>query len=268
MSRAHKKTSPVPAGKAKPARRKMDDHLTETLEAPAEAHPSPAPEAGASASPVKLLPASIPFRAFKVALLNMKELGAIPERIDRSVWTSQLFGLDLHGMINAYRFLQLIDGDDRPTDLYRDLLESIETDAWPIQLRRVLETAYAPLLASSMSSLTAGGLLHMFRRIYRTPSEATRKCCSFFVHAGREAALDIGPFLLTTSRSRWVEGRRIDRRDTGDNEAAASKSPENNRDQALSDLVAKFPAYDAKWPDDVKRLWFSAFNDLLQKFDD
>lgn len=221
------------------------------------------PDPPVSASPKKPLPPSVPFRAFKVALSNMKERGTIPDRVDRSVWTNQLFGLDLHGILNAYRFLQLIDAEDRPTEFCRALVEGVDTDAWPGALQCVLEKAYEPLLACSMSSLTAGGLMSMFREIYRTPNEATRKCCSFFVHAGREAALDIGPFLLTNSRSRWVDGRRIDKRDDSEVVRVATMK----RDQTLSDLVAKFPAYDASWPDDVKRLWLGAFNDLIQKFD-
>lgn len=211
-------------------------------------------------------PPSIPYRAFKVALASIKERGAIPEQIDRSIWTNQLFGQDLHGMLEACQFLGLTDAKARPTTACKELVASVETEAWSVDLRKVLETAYAPLLASRMSSLTAGGLLQMFRRIYKTPNGLTRKCCSFFVHAGREAAMDIGPFLLTNSRSRWVGGKRVDRRD--DTLGGSASLNAGTRTEALSQLAGKLPDYDATWPDDMKRLWFGAFSDLLQRFDE
>ncbi len=260
-TRQSERTKPSPRKSGRTL--KSNDGLTKTSAASAISTSAPSPDD----RPV-VPPASIPFRAFKAALVNLKARGAPPERVDRSVWTNQLFGQDLHGMIHACRFLGLIDDQSRTTESCRALLVSVDTDAWPAELRRILEASYRPLLESSMSSLTAGGLLQMFRRTYRTPNELTRKCCSFFVHAGREAALDMGPFLLTNSRSRWIDGRRIDRRDTGDEANTMPCGDDVTRKRALTDLVAKLPNYDPSWSDDVKRLWLKAFNDLLERFDD
>ncbi|MBK8841292.1 MAG: hypothetical protein IPO30_22315 [Hyphomonadaceae bacterium] len=230
--------------------------------------PAPPAEAALDREPA-LLPPSISFRAFKIALSTLKERNTIPNRLDRSVWTNKLFGTNLHDTIEAYRFLGLIDAASEPAPEFAALLDALDTDAWSAELRKVLEKSYAPLLASSISALTAGGLLRTFRTIYRTPSETTRKCCNFFVHAAREATLDIGPFLLTNSRSRWVEGRRVDRwESTAPAGDIAGTSAADINAEAFRSLIAKFPTYDATWSDDVKRLWFGAFSELIRRLED
>lgn len=215
-----------------------------------------------------LTPPSTSFRSFKVALSTLKERNAIPDQLDRSIWTNKLFGTNLQDTVEACRFLGLINGVSRPTGDFAALLAALGTETWSAELRRVLEKSYAPLLASSASAVTAGGLLRTFRSIYRTRGEATRRCCNFFVHAAREAALDIGPFILTNSRSRWVEGRRVDRRD-GSTPATnmAARSNADIEAETFKSLIAKFPTYDATWSDDVKRLWFGTFAELIRRLD-
>lgn len=215
-----------------------------------------------------LSPPSTSFRSFKIALSTLKERNAVPDQLDRSIWTNKLFGTNLQDTVEACRFLGLIDEVSKPTHEFAALLVALETETWSAELRRVLEKSYAPLLASSASAVTAGGLLRTFRSIYRTRGETTRRCCNFFVHAAREAALDIGPFILTNSRSRWVDGRRVDRRDGST--PAANMTGRSNADveaETFRSLIAKFPTYDAAWSDDVKRLWFGAFAELIRRLD-
>lgn len=256
------------ASRAKPARK---------LGRPFKAPPAPSrkprelPEAGSATNAVSapaLPPPSIPFRSFKVALSTLKERGAIPDQLDRSVWTNKLFGTNLHDTIEAYRFLGLIDQASEPTPAFASLIDALDGDSWSAELRRVLERSYQPLLACSISALTAGGLLRTFRTIYRTPGETTRKCCNFFVHAAREAALDIGPFLLTNSRSQWINGQRLDRREAATSPTGSSGlSVDQANAESLKSLIDKFPAYDSGWSDDVKRLWLGTFNELLRRLE-
>lgn len=251
--------TPTQTGKPKPGR-------------PAKAAPSnanthasvPATETVTPSAP----PPSIQFRSFKIALAALKDLGTMPDQLDRSVWTNKLVSTDRRETVEACRFLGLIDQNSRPTESLQALVAALDTDSWSAELRKVLERSYQPLLACSISALTAGGMMRTFRTLYRTPGESTRKSCNFFVHAAREAALEIGPFLLTNSRSRWVDGQRVDFKEGTSTRTNSSKlSVDAMNAESLSALVGKFPTYDAAWPDDVKRLWFSALNSLIQRLD-
>lgn len=230
--------------------------------------PEPSPASPASSPPpLALPPPAIPFRSFKVALAALRDLGAMPDQLDRSVWTNKLVSRDRRETVEACRFLGLIDQDSRPTGSLEALVAALDTDRWSGELRKVLEQSYQPLLACSISALTAGGMMRTFRTLYRTPGETTRKSCNFFVHAAREAALEIGPFLLTNSRSRWIDGQRVDFKEGSTPRTSGARSIEAAHAEALNALVSKFPAYDAEWSDDVKRLWFSALDNLIQRLD-
>lgn len=270
MSATKKPASNFEGPRPLTSRRKPGRPFKERSREAPEKNPSAsdAREPGHEAPPL-LIPPSIPFRSFKAALSGFKDRGIVPSRLDHSIWTNQLFGTDLHDTVDAYRFLGLINHDAKPQAAFEALFRALGGDSWPAELRRVLEDAYAPLLASSVSDLTPGGLLRSFRAIYRTRGEATRRCCSFFVHAAREAALDIGPFLTTNSRSRWVHGRRLKRWETPSETANADDDPATQSDNAsLNSLISKFPAYEETWPDDIKRLWFDSYRELMQRLDD
>lgn len=229
--------------------------------------PAPQTDSAPVVTPL-LAPPSIPFRSFKIAMVTLKDLETLPIELDRTVWTNKLLGTGRRETVAACRFLGLIDHASKPTPSLQKLVAAVDTAAWPAELRQTLEHAYEPLLACSISELTAGGMLRTFRTLYRTTSETTRKSCNFFVHAAREASLEIGPLLITNSRSRWSDRGRA-----GSNKPSASRTNATrisldalNAD-SLSALVGKLPAYEPAWPDDVKRLWFSALNNLIERLD-
>jgi len=196
-----------------------------------------------------------------------RDQDAVPRKLDRSAWSNKLYSTSLRDAIATYRFLGLVDEASAPTPMFAKMLTAFETPAWSSALRLVLEQSYMPLLATDIASLTAGGLLRTFRSIYRTEGEYTRRCCNFFIHASREAALNTGPFLLTNARSRFIEGSRSRRK--APDASAGSETDGGTGDtvdqNALAALLAKLPSYDRDWPDDVKRLWFEAYGELLQR---
>ena len=247
----------TPAVRRKPGRPFKTQPAAQVSEAPKT---SALAEAGAS-----LAPPAIPFRSFKIALSVFKDQGAIPAKLDRSIWSNKLYSTNLREMLEAYRFLGLIDESSTPTGEFELLIAAYDTPSWPLALRRTLERAYAPLLACSVSALTAGGLLRAIRTIYRTQHENTRKSCNFFIHAAREAALDTGPFLLTNSRSRWVEDRRTKRNGGAPHPEDDERRTATETQDSINALLMKLPSYDAAWSDDVKRMWFGAYNELIQR---
>jgi hypothetical protein len=213
-----------------------------------------------------LPPPSLPFRSLKIALSVFKDQPGLPKRFDRNAWSNKLYSMNPRETLESCRFLGLIDDASAPTPAFKALIAALGTTSWPTELRRVLEASYQPLLACRISMLTDGGLLRTVRTIYGTQGENTRKCCNFFIHAAREAALDIGPFLLANSRSRRADDRRGNRRLTGTQVNSDVRSSADDADEgSVKALLQRLPAYDASWSEDLKRLWFGAFNELVQR---
>ena len=211
-------------------------------------------------------PPTIPFRSFKIALSVFKDQGAIPAKFDRSIWSNKLYSTNLREILEAFRFLGLMDNTSTPTATFATLMSAYDTRAWPSELRGMLERSFEPLLASNISTLTAGGLLKVVTTIYATEREDTRKCGNFFIHAAREAAMDIGPFVLNSSRSRWTTVRRDkSRRESPTSPHGASGHAGEARELAVQLLAEKLPCYDASWPDDIKRQWFGSYSELVSR---
>lgn len=209
-------------------------------------------------------PPTIPFRSFKIALSVFKDQGAIPVRFDRSIWSNKLYSTNLREILEAFRFLGLMDSTSAPTPAFEALVSAYDTSEWPAELRGLLARSFEPLLASHISTLTAGGLLKVVRTLYGTEREDTRKCGNFFIHAAREAAMDIGPFVLNSSRSRWTTVRRDkSRREPQTPQTGVSDASDGAGELAVQLLLEKLPRYDSDWPDDIKRQWFGAYNELV-----
>jgi hypothetical protein len=209
-------------------------------------------------------PPTVPFRSFKIALSVFKDQGTIPVKFDRSIWSNKLYSTNLREILEAFRFLGLMDSTSAPTPAFEALVSAYDTVEWPAELRGLLERSFEPLLASHISTLTAGGLLKVVRTIYGTEREDTRKCGNFFIHAAREAAMDIGPFVLNSSRSRWTNVRRDkSRREPLSPQDDASDVTGETGELPAQLLIQKLPPYEADWPDDIKRQWFGAYNELI-----
>lgn len=210
------------------------------------------------------LPPAIPYRSFKVALSAFKGQ-AIPQRLDRSAWSNKLYATNVREIIEAFRFLGLIDSTASPTPAFATLLASFNERSWSHALRQVLERSYHHLLTGDVATLKVGGLLRAFRAIYGVQVEDTRRRCNFFMHAAREAALDTGAHLLVNAQAPLAE-ERPSRNPTGA-VAPRPSGPENaeHPDEIVRDLLLKLPAYDTGWSDEIKRLWFGAYHELVQR---
>ena len=204
-------------------------------------------------------PPVISFRSFKAALSGFKDQGALPVQFNRSIWSNKLYSTNLRELLDAFRFLGLMDDASTATPAFAALASACDTPVWPAELRRLLERSFAPLLASQFSALPAGGLLKVIRTIYATSGEDTRRFGHFFIHAAREASMDIGPLALNSPRSGLSAVRKgDDQRDT--------KVVTNEGDpgvQVLKLLLEQLPRYDATWTDDIKRHWFGAYYELV-----
>jgi hypothetical protein len=208
---------------------------------------------GASRPPV------IAFRSFKAALSGFKDQGALPEQFNRNIWSNKLYSTNLRELLDAFRFLGLMDDASVATPAFAALVSACDTPAWPTELQGMLERSFAPLLASQFSALAAGGLLKVVRSVYATTGEETRRCGYFFIHAAREAAMDIGPLALNSPRSRLSAERQGE--DQPETTVTSAKGDPDARIVQL--LLEQLPRYDATWTDDIKRHWFGAYCELV-----
>jgi|GEM_PF-2218132 len=210
-----------------------------------------------------MYPPALPYRSFKIALAGFKRQNMLHDRLDRGAFSSKLFNTNLRETIEAYRFLGLIDADSTPTSDFRELVQACGEAGWPGALRSVLERSYHRLLACEPANMTSG-LLRAFRSTYGVGAENSRKRCTFFLHACRDAGL-VAP-ANHAADTRTGSGVAMRGSVTGES-ASRSHAPAIARTASghAKDLLQKLPAYDVKWSDEVKRLWFIAFHDLVQR---
>lgn len=208
---------------------------------------------------VGMRPPVISFRSFKAALSAFKDQGALPAQFNRSIWSNKLYSTNLPELLDAFRFLGLMDNTSAATPAFAALVSACDTPAWPTELRGLLERSFAPLLASQFSAISSGGMLKVVRTIYATRGEDTRRCGHFFIHAAREASMDIGLLAINTPHSGVSAARPSkDQRD-----AAATPADADTGARLLQLLLEQLPRYDATWTDDIKRHWFGAYYELI-----
>ncbi len=137
----------------------------------------------------------------------MKEHGAAPSRIDRSVLTS--FSGAVGGQVlTMLKFLGLTDDVGHPTDELGKLIKAYDTDAWPAALSEVLRRAYAPLFKLNLETASPNQFNEHFRKSYPAADEVSRKSMTFFLNAMREAGIKISPYIMKGKKPRSVTAKR------------------------------------------------------------
>ena len=188
-------------------------------------------------------PPLLPFRYFKLAIERLKAAGNLPHRIDRSAWSSKQFLASGTQIAPAFQFLRLTDDSGRPLEALVATIASFGTETWREQLGRVLGGAYVDVFALGIDKATPRDILVLFRRHYRLDAVNGRMAVSFFVHATREAQIDVGPFFSATTKQPLPKPRAI---------------PNEFR----TTMLERLPPFEAAWSDDLKLAWLTAFNEL------
>ena len=187
---------------------------------------------------------TLPFHYFKLAIARLRAAGNVPHKIDRSAWSTKQFRASGALIVPAFQFLKLIDSEGRPLDTLGALIASFGTKGWHAQLADILKTAYSETLALGIERVTPKDVLELFKRRYDLDAVQARMAVSFFVHATREADMDIGPFMSATTKPP-PQGARM--------------TVETYRVTMLSRL----PPFEDGWSEELKLAWFTAFNELV-----
>jgi hypothetical protein len=136
------------------------------------------------------VPPYVSYRAFRACVGRLRNAD-LPERIRRETLGPRLSPSVRTQAMTALRFLGLIDELDGPTERLREVLAAFQTPGWRASLTHLLTDAYGALLTDVPSSASTAALASAFAERYRTKSDVARKCTAFFVHAARDAGLDV-----------------------------------------------------------------------------
>jgi hypothetical protein len=134
------------------------------------------------------------FQSLKTIITDFKNHG-ITNRIDETIFTD-FSGAVRRQIMTALRYLDLIQGDNRPTEGLNEVVEACGTYAWGPTLLKVLQRAYAPLFELNLENATPGQFSNRFRREYPGSEDVQRKSVAFFLNAVRDTSFPISKFIM------------------------------------------------------------------------
>jgi hypothetical protein len=195
----------------------------------------------------------------------------VPSRIDRSIWGEMFSGSTGTQLMSAMRFLNLIDGNARPTARLR-VLPSASGEHRAALLRQVAEESYAFVLKGTLDTQNAtyAELEDAFQNSYHMKSDVCRKCIKFFTEISKDAGIPLSPQI--------TKKRKVPRTNSGTknaNKIAGTRTNDNLvvpfKESKIPELLPwhqmladKFPHFDPAWNDDIKKKWFEAYFELFK----
>jgi hypothetical protein len=175
----------------------------------------------------EVLPPYVSFATFKTFISDLKEQG-VPTRIDRDAWKYRFSGSVGPQLVTALRFLRLIKASDEATEELRGLVAAYDTDSWKDALHAVLKRAYSQTLALNLKEMTPSHLAKEFKEHYKSSTDdVQRKSITFFIHAAKDAGIELSPRLTKNTRTgsprKRVIGTSRKKSEGADNSAPAEK---------------------------------------------
>lgn len=211
-------------------------------------------------------PVYVPYATLTSALESLRTHG-IPGtgKIDKSLWDTQS-GAIQGQLILAFRFLGLIDGQNRVLPQLPPLVEASSEDRKPL-LRKIIEDKYRSVMSLDLATISQGQLDEAIRNMGVSGSTLVR-AVRFFVKACTEVGIPISKRVSEKSKTRPATNGAKKRRS-----APAAKDPDETDEEPSSGrrvtsnweekLLEKFPQFDPDWPDELKAKWFAGFERLM-----
>ncbi len=145
------------------------------------------------------MPPYVSFRTFKTFMQDLHEHD-IPQKIDKHV-LRRFSGTVGNQLMTALRFLDFIDGDERPTDNLRALSRAFQTPEWNAGLGEMLRSQYAAVFSEVDLATTTPPQVHKaFRSAYGGNDAVLKKSETFFLQAAKEAEIPISKRITIVSR--------------------------------------------------------------------
>lgn len=216
-----------------------------------------------------------PYVAYKTLKNFFRSLGqGMPDRIDKSVMPSMSGGVQAQ-LISALKYLGLITQAGMPSGNLHHLAKP-DSAEFQKALRETLEESY-PFLKSKEINLASATMHQLSDKFSQLASgDTARKCMTFFIPAAKDAGIVLSPYIKEPGKRSSSNGKSKKIRPNSPKNAApaVAEQPQMVQKESVGQnhgqtwvelLLAKFPAFDPSWPDEIKKNWFSGFNDLMQQ---
>jgi hypothetical protein len=231
----------------------------------------------------KHLPPYVSYRTFHNFVERLQQQG-MPQRIDRSYWSSILSGSTGPQLMAAMRFLGLVDANDKPTERLK-LLVPAEGERRLQLVRGVATEAFSFVMKSNLdlASASYSQLEECFHNTFSLTADVRRKCVKFFIAMAGDAGISISSHIIKHTRSAYNgSGARASANKVVPKVSQNSIVPQNkkipqekivpqiveelpNNSAILIKLIDKFPDFDPSWNDDLKLKWITTFDVLFNK---
>jgi hypothetical protein len=215
------------------------------------------------------IPPYMPYRTFLTFLDSLKV--GVPSHIDKSVLKSMAGGMQ-QALKAALRYMNLIDHASVPQTALYDLAAS-EGASRKKLLHDLFETTYGFLRESVELEVTTPAQLESAFVATGASGDTVRKAIGFMLAFARDAEVEVSPHLLKRgaiprrTSAKHPRAKPEPKPPQPDNPAANTKQappPRPRENDWIDQLLAKFPNFDASWPDDLKTKWFEGFERLMQ----
>jgi hypothetical protein len=175
---------------------------------------------------------SAPYLPFKTLLNSLDTfIQGIPPKLDRTVWKSHA-GLMQGLIMNAYRFLGLVDDQDYSTEWLEMLVKKPEER--PTTMRTLILAQYEPILDNhDLTKMTQKMLEDEFEKHFSATGTTKQKAITFFLKAAKYGDMALSPFLINQIRNTAPKKRKV------------NKSRHNQEDEAQEQGGGVFVIEDA-----------------------
>jgi hypothetical protein len=214
------------------------------------------------------VPPSIPYRTFLNFINYLKDLGPMPEQIDRSVM-SKASGSVQKRLAHALRSMYLMNKQGIPSDLFKRLVSS-DGEERKKHLIVALQNGFPFLFAGGFELEKATG--DRFRDAFnKVPTIDRQSSIDFFLAAARDAGIKLSGHVQQTRhrphRRHQANEARVHSRDNRFSrpEQTERRMPRIPAEESkiLWGLFEELPKPNSVWPQAKREEWIKAFQHVL-----
>jgi hypothetical protein len=178
------------------------------------------------------IPPYTSYKTFRTLIDDLRTHG-VPSHVDRDV-LKRFSGSVGTQLVTALRFLKLINDANEPLATLDALVDAKEDAQWKAALLTALKAAYGDLMAMDLKRATPMALSKEFKERYTNKDDVVKKCVRFFVHAVKDAGVELSPRIVNATRERRkpTTPRTKKRAENGDSEENGADNGKKDSDKS------------------------------------